>query len=293
MNYDGVEWSQQPSPAGIANSVIYAVSALSPGLAWASGYSSSNGSLFLEWQGAGWHYPVPPGGYTMYGVSIADASTAWAVGDVGTIQRWTGQAWAAQPSPATNTLFAVSACLQHSTKLAFAVGMYGTILKWDGSTWSTQNSGTTQNLFGVTAPSEHAAWAVGAGGTILKWDGNTWSAQNSGTKETLYSVSASDPCTAFAVGDKRTILRWDCGQWVAQPVPSVPTLYTYQLNGVAMTPSGQWWAVGSNGDGSPWYPCRQGYPGVILRYVFEARSWVLDSTPPMPLCAVSGVRTAR
>ena len=110
-------------------------------------------------------------------VAVADTSTGWASGNLGTI-------------------------------LGTSDG---------GATWSSQSSGFIGLLFDVRFTDGANGWAVGTSGTILNTTngGSTWSSQTSGTTRNLEAIAVvvPEPSTtlllasglaALAVGRRRT-----------------------------------------------------------------------------------------
>jgi hypothetical protein len=85
-----------------------------------------------------WENPLPQGN-PLSDVWGADANNVWAVGASGTIQKWNGTAWAAQP-------------------------------KWNWTAWAVQSSGILNDLYGVWGTDANNVWAVGTSGAILKVD---------------------------------------------------------------------------------------------------------------------------
>ncbi len=120
----------------------------------------------------------------MHGVSLADDTRGWAVGEGATILRTTdlGASWAQQSPPAgvTEDLVDVVALDQYR---AVAVGHEGTILRTTngGSTWLAASSGTAHVLTGVDAVDD-VVIATGARGTLLRSTdaGATWTAITGG-----------------------------------------------------------------------------------------------------------------
>ena len=74
-----------------------------------------------------WENPLPQGN-TLTGVWGTSASNAWAVGQAGTILKWNGSAWAAQPSGTTQDLNGIWGVDANNV---WAVGAGGIILKGD------------------------------------------------------------------------------------------------------------------------------------------------------------------
>jgi len=110
-------------------------------------------------QGWFWQNPLPQGNDLM-DIFIIDATTAVAIGRVGTIIKTSDE----------------------------------------GTTWEFQTSGTNYNLNSVYFTDSNIGWIVGDGGTILKTtDGGThWNTEISGTIKILESVYFSRPDCAAA-----------------------------------------------------------------------------------------------
>ncbi len=113
----------------------------------------------------------------LYSVNFIDATTGWAVGDIGTILHTTngGESWLNQISGASDYLYSV-AFINAST--GWAVGWYGTIFHTTngGESWIIQPSGTNYYLNSVTFTDANNGWIVGGYGTILHTStgGTTW-----------------------------------------------------------------------------------------------------------------------
>src|SRR5262249_37258849 len=120
----------------------------------------------------GWFWQNPrPQGNPLFSVSVLDANTVIAVGDVGTVIKTTdgGETWTAQP-PTAGTPPTRHGVSYVDADTATAVGACGTILRTTdgGATCASQTSGTTMNLSGVSFVNANTGTAVGAGGTILR-----------------------------------------------------------------------------------------------------------------------------
>jgi hypothetical protein len=92
-----------PSPAPGAGGTLNAVAATSARNAWTVGFTGSNQSLLLHWNGAAWTHVTSPAGARasslMFGVGATSARDVWAVGDTLSggmktlILHWNGTAW--------------------------------------------------------------------------------------------------------------------------------------------------------------------------------------------------------
>jgi hypothetical protein len=155
-HWDGATWTIVPTPnAAPSGSFLHAISATSPGSAWAVGAGYS---------------PAVEGLQTL-------------------VERWDGSAWAIVPSPnlgpAANVLTGVAGI---SDTDAWAVGYAnGTAdivplaLHWDGVGWSTSAlPDAPGRLFAVVAEGPGDVWGVGSAtgwpptGLVEHWDGTAW-----------------------------------------------------------------------------------------------------------------------
>jgi hypothetical protein len=205
LHWDGMSWTQVPTPNPSRRSDLNSVSADSPRDAWAVGsYFAGTRieSLALHWTGGSWtRVPSPnPGSGTLTNlesVSVLSPKDAWAVGYyfAGTREKtlvlhWTGGSWTQvpSPSPGDSALTAVSAL---PGRAAWSVGACGSgtlVLRWNGTSWTrvaSPNPGGGSVLTGVSAVSRSDAWAVGyepplnpkTGSehtVVLHWNGSTW-----------------------------------------------------------------------------------------------------------------------
>ena len=92
-----------PSPRVAGREYLLAVAATSARNAWTVGFTGSNQSLLLHWNGAAWTHVTSPAGARasslMFGVGATSARDVWAVGDTLSggmrtlILHWNGTAW--------------------------------------------------------------------------------------------------------------------------------------------------------------------------------------------------------
>jgi hypothetical protein len=183
------------------------------------------------------------------GVAAATATEAYAVGGIGTLLRWDGDAWSAVSSPTTEDLDAVTL----AEGSGWAVGAGGTFLSLSGGTWSVYSPSPTGGpLTGVSAASARSAMAVGKEGDqcyTFVWNGTEWAKFAVGDPHPyvrqahVFMPSAN---TAFAV-QSSMIMRWTGTSWEQLTVPT-----TSQMEGV-WAPSGTTaYAVGSSGVVMKW-----------------------------------------
>lgn len=130
------------------------------------------------------------GGNDVNGVWGTSATNVFAVGDRGTILRWTGTRWSGMASPQTAHIGAVWGL--NATEV-YAVGYGGFVLRYDGNRWETLRARVpagNEYLFGIWGTSPSDLWAVGlrldedSGDRfklLLHYDGATWQEVPTGT----------------------------------------------------------------------------------------------------------------
>jgi hypothetical protein len=193
-------------------------------------------------------------------------------------------AWQVVTSPNRGVSATLSAVAATSARDAWAVGSYDTgsgfralIEHWNGSAWKVVPSVSpatgrheTSTFGGVVAISPSNAWAVGfyektttSFRTLIEhWNGRKWSVVPSPNADqgenTLGAVAAVSAASIWAVGyrhgpgasgggaRKTLVEHWDGAKWRIVPSPSPgPAGGDGFLFGVAATPAGRAWAVGS------------------------------------------------
>jgi trimeric autotransporter adhesin len=188
-------------------------------------YTDATGSTFVTGQ-RGLVMELRSGSWTTRNVApdlldvwTVDATTAWAVGELGFIYRGSGTSWTRQTAPTTQRLNGVWAA---NTTVAFAVGDSGTILRTTdgGTTWASQTAPTRSDLIGIWGVSPTAAFAVGIGGEFLAWNGTAWQAAPLVAPAALYGVHGSALSDVWSVGDGGLIYRNDGTQWTRSAINS-------------------------------------------------------------------------
>lgn len=195
---------------------------------------------------------------------------------------WNGATWtdvSSGPAPYASELSSVSGVAGNDV---WAVGSSGgsgpspLVEHWNGSRWqivsAPQGPTGTSALNGVVARSSGDVWAVGYGvsfpaGISLTehWNGNAWQVVGSPNpdrqgvnsltavaavagSETLWAVGLRGPelSVGSPPGARFLIEEWTGGAWEVVPGPNAPGAAA-DLYGVAATPSGDVWVVGSGG----------------------------------------------
>jgi hypothetical protein len=242
-HWNGTAWSIVPSPnvPGLS-SVLQAISVISANDIWAVGYSSdtnfNNFTLTLHWNGSTWSIVPSPilDHDILFAVDAIASNDVWAVGrskpggysDARTLTiHWDGSNWSIVPSPSgigDNILFGVAAIASNDV---WAVGNEGSLStlaeQWDGAAWNIvpkpdfAPNATNQVLVGIVALSSDNIWT--AGQYIVPLEG---SAQHTLTEN------------------------WDGSSWAFVASPNKQRSNN-RLHGIAGTPNGTLWAVGTTG----------------------------------------------
>ena len=194
LHWDGVAWTQVPSPnipAG-ANQ-LSAITALSASEVWAVG-SAGGAPLAMRFDGSAWSVVHVPGHLGMSteklnGIAGTSPDDLWAVGDgrgffsnrtSGTIRHWNGVHWtlkvcrAFSPSNPPDGYegggpdFSFAGITARADDDVWAVGYLGsgpTIMHWDGEAWTPvihpRAFPNSARLAGVAASADGGVWGVG------------------------------------------------------------------------------------------------------------------------------------
>jgi photosystem II stability/assembly factor-like uncharacterized protein len=151
-----------------------------------------------------------PVSVALHGGAAADASTAWAIGDLGVVVKTTdgGTSWqrVRRFDDAGGFFKGMSAA---DANTVWAVGSNGRIIKSadGGATWTAQSSGTTDILNDVVANGVAVAWTVGVNDALRTTDGGTTWQKLSTLAGPLYRLSAPTATTAFVTGQPDRISR--------------------------------------------------------------------------------------
>ncbi len=100
VHFDGISWSEMPSPAEHELWGIWGSSA-------ADVFAVGSEGNILHYNGLGWSAMASGTTWDLYGVWGASSSDVFAVGFLGTILHYDGQAWSAMDSGTTTTLWGV------------------------------------------------------------------------------------------------------------------------------------------------------------------------------------------
>jgi hypothetical protein len=236
-DWNGSNWSIQPTPNVVGRRALSAVSCASSKACIAVGSLARAGgasfTLVERWHGSSWSIlPTPElSGSSLRGVSCTSARACVAVGTQGLdrfpfskalVEGWNGRTWSIERTPrpargATSFLSSVS-CITASACTAvgsfFPCGPCSSsplIERWNGLRWSIQRAWGGRFyilLTGVSCPSATACMAVGSCCAALerpqaeRWDGKRWSPEPTPTnrESLLSSVSCASASACIAVG---------------------------------------------------------------------------------------------
>lgn len=145
LHYDGSRWSQQNTD--LANSRIYGMAMVSPGVGWAVG-SLAGGTgphparpqkaLVEQYSPGKWQQatsfsgPSSAASFSLYGIAMVSAQEGWAVGSNGLIVHAFNGTWTQVFSPTSQTLKSIAML---SPTEGWAVGDQGTILHYFNNAW--------------------------------------------------------------------------------------------------------------------------------------------------------------
>jgi photosystem II stability/assembly factor-like uncharacterized protein len=245
---------------------------------WLAPGNTVGASLKTNDAGETWTVQNLPGGTpSVASVAAVDESTAWAVGEGGTILKSTsdGSAWTKQSSGVRNDIASITAT---DTNIAWAVDFFGNVLKTEdgGVTWPTKRSSDAtyrRESMGLSVANANVAWVVDEMGTVLRTTngGTTWNTlTNTGATDFITSIAAVNADTAWVVGLGGVIRKTsDGGQtpWVGQTYPPGNST-SHDLFFIAAIDQNTAWAVG--------------YNGAILNTTDGGNKWNLYiSTPPI------------
>ncbi len=146
-----------------------------------------------------------------------------AVGDHGTLLRYSGTTWAPEPHMTDADLLGAAA---GNDERVYVVGRKGTFLVRDTAGWNVVDTGVTVDLYGVTAWDGHA-YLVGDAGTVLRFDGKKVEPDVAkGASTDLRAVFAPPGGVPFAGGAKGTLYKRTGNQWVAAKVADAGVTFT-------------------------------------------------------------------
>jgi photosystem II stability/assembly factor-like uncharacterized protein len=195
LSWNGTEWERQAQDADVTATLrdVHFVGD--------SGVAVGDAGTIVATANRGQDWTVqtaPEGAGDLYGVFLADAQHAWAVGAQGTVLFFDGTVWAYQPvSPrVTATLRAV---VFTSTSEGTAVGDGGIALAFDNGVWQHESTGVDAGLVALAALPGGVVLAAGDDVTLTRsGPGEAWNqvpampADDAGARGRTLAISAGD-----------------------------------------------------------------------------------------------------
>jgi hypothetical protein len=258
LHFDGVSWSEAPTPPTSGPSLLTDVDMRTVSDGWAVGQTSGGQGLrplILRWQAEAW-VPVPapkilPAGY-LTSVAAIGPDDAWAVGIrvlAGSARsafalHWDGTAWTEVGLPAvsgntsldsvaatgpSNVWAAGSACTSESTTSCAPL-----VLRLSGGVWQRIPAAvTTARLTEVVPFGPDDVWVIGEGTTPTgsaiehaeRWDGQQFTVDGSVVVSPQGQLGTA-LALAAAAGDPASGALWAVG-WVDLPVRQPTVIHRY------------------------------------------------------------------
>jgi len=281
--FDGVTWSGQAG-SGLTSNSLNGLFVQDATHGWIVGDSG----VILTFDGTSWNAQssnTEPGETLLRGISAADASHIWAVGEPfmaagqGYILFSDGNNWTTQATGLPYHLTSISAL---DPTHVWAVGDTGNIVFFDGTTWTNQLSGTVTNLSGVSALDSSHVWAVGAAGTVLFFNGTAWGPPSAISAQDLNGVSALDVNHVWAAGINGTIAFFNGTTWS----PQLNLGPSFTFNNIYALDANHVWAVGNSGlieffDGNTWSAQSSGVTNYLqgVKAVDANHVWAVGGSP--------------
>jgi len=208
--------------------------------------------------------PTPGKPESLYDIWGTGPSNIYAVGQKGTILRFTGRKsgtqpwWTAISSPTTSDLHGVWGSSRFDV---FAMGEKGTIAWFDGTKWTKSSSLFTHNFRAVHGSGHAAVFALGEFGTLAQIQRattpNTWKTTKPGPVQT-YLGGWGGAKNIIIAGTSGTLMRHDGTSWKKMTSPTTEHLWDI-------------WGASSNN------VFAVGEKGTILRY--DGKAWKKMTTP--------------
>jgi hypothetical protein len=153
-----------------------------------------------------WQEVAAPTSSGINAVSMASATSGWAVGAGGAMFTYDGSAWTTHDSPTAYDLNAVHMLAEDE---GWCVGAAGKAYRYDGAAWTEVATSVTARLYGLFALDSDNVWAVGAGGTIIFFDGESWSDVASPASADLHAIQMTGDGDGWVVGHDSTVLHFE------------------------------------------------------------------------------------
>lgn len=251
-------------------------------------------------------YAFSPVNKSLYGVFAIAPNDIWAVGSVGTVLHWDGQAWRSVVVPAAGTrdLFDVWASGPSDVWVVGAdtASTGGITLHYNGTTWTAVPNGSSWDLNGIHGLSANEIYAVGDPDPVLggpgefwRWNGSTWTAMSNSVNGQLWRVFAVSPSEIWAMGFQGTLIKHSGTSASYVSLSAIGVTSSTELRHMWGTGSNNLFLVGSNGFAAhyngTWNRMTQGATTSTLYavqgttatgtvYALGNNGWLFTSDPP-------------
>ncbi len=250
-HFDGAIWTDIPVPTSGTLTAVWGSASANVYVAGQAGYAAhfdglgwttippQTGADFLALAGSGagvfglgdgFVVSLTPGSETLLSYAPAlnsvwavDANTAFAVGDGGTVWKYSSGTWQLQP---TGVLYRLTDVWAASATQAIAVGNksgsnIGVVLRYNGTSWTEATIPISSGLAAVWGPSINDVIAVSRFTSLISFDGSAWTpaAPGPGDVINLWGTSATE---YTLVGASGFAARFD-GVATVTPLASAPT----------------------------------------------------------------------
>lgn len=169
----------------------------------------------------------------------SDAQGVWSVGDA--IEHRDALGWVEMQRPVERALYGVWA----DGKDAWAVGTAGSVLRFDGASWkSLPLSAAGTSFLHAVYGAQRSVWIVGDAGLALTAAAGSFIKVATPVKTSLLDVWGAADDQFWAVGDGGVVLRWDGMTWLKVPTGPMGGV-TQQLRAVWGTAADDVWVVGA------------------------------------------------
>jgi hypothetical protein len=164
-----------------------------------------------------WQRVYPPDFARFAAIAAAGPEQAWAVGDFGSVFRWTAAGWERMETPVGADLTGVAAAAEDDV---WACGLQGVVLHHDGERWSRVPGGPEGALSAISTPpgAGTAVWVATADGRVWRRSGGDWTSWRIPDAGPLLDVAGIDAATAYVVATRTgtqapVLLRLEGDQW--------------------------------------------------------------------------------
>ena len=208
----------------------------------AVGYKGS-GAVF---NGTKWNAADLPTTRNIWGVTIPPGQNlvAWAVGERGTVFRWTGGNKGAWSYWNIGTLAALHDVHFSSPDTGWLCGNNGRVYRFSASEWTAASAVTATNFYCIHALSDNNVWAGGASGRIFHYEGVSWVQVATPTTAAVREMAFTGPTEGWAACDDGVMLHYDGVSWKKYDT-TPPTGESF--SGLYMVNGAHGWAVGTKG----------------------------------------------